>query len=240
MLGYYLLKGDTATMLLPYLRKADTLAMSNLINLKVNIADTGTMLLPYLRKADTLTMLAPYLHEVDTTGKWISYITREAGTDSIFYYKNGVATFAFRDSAGTSVDTTNLPYYRHVKSVNDTTLTIERPSSRDTLVFRSSVSYVSLSRFINSSVTGTNANITASAGVAYYLPAATLTTNKSITIPAGNDMDYIEIYNLESGYLWTLAGAAVYLSDGITALTHLNANTNYQIRFIGSKWRISN
>jgi hypothetical protein len=137
-------------------------------------------------------------------------------------------------------DTANLPYYRHITSVNDTTITVNRPSSKDTIVFRSSVSYVSLSRFINSSVTGTNANITASAGVAYYLPAATLTTNKSITIPAGVDMDYIEIYNLEAGYLWTLAGASVYLSDGVTALTYLNANTNYQIRFIGSKWRISN
>ena len=38
---------DTALMLTPYLRKADTTTLSNRINLKLNISDTATMLSPY-------------------------------------------------------------------------------------------------------------------------------------------------------------------------------------------------
>jgi hypothetical protein len=59
-------KSDTATMLLPYLRKADTTSLSNRINTKLNISDTATMLNPYLRKADTTAMLLFYLRKVDT------------------------------------------------------------------------------------------------------------------------------------------------------------------------------
>jgi len=47
---------DTANMLSPYLRKIDTLSLSNRINLKLNIADTSTMLSKYLRKTDTATL----------------------------------------------------------------------------------------------------------------------------------------------------------------------------------------
>ena len=73
---------DTASMLNPYLRKIDTVSVSNRINLKVNIADTAGMLTPYLRKidtasvsnrinlkvniADTAGMLNPYLRKIDT------------------------------------------------------------------------------------------------------------------------------------------------------------------------------
>lgn len=45
---------DTAAMLSYYLRKADTLSLSNRINLKLNIADTAAMLVPY-QKDITLT-----------------------------------------------------------------------------------------------------------------------------------------------------------------------------------------
>jgi len=73
---------DTANMLSPYLRKIDTLSLSNRINLKLNISDTSTMLSKYLRKtdtatlsnrinlklniSDTATMLNPYLRKIDT------------------------------------------------------------------------------------------------------------------------------------------------------------------------------
>jgi hypothetical protein len=46
---------------------ADTVSLSNRINLKVNISDTSAMLLPYLRKADTTLMLLPYFRDNDTT-----------------------------------------------------------------------------------------------------------------------------------------------------------------------------
>ena len=42
---------DTSSMLSPYLRKADTVGLSNRINLKVNISDTSSMLTPYIRHA---------------------------------------------------------------------------------------------------------------------------------------------------------------------------------------------
>lgn len=42
---------DTATMLLPYLRKIDTASLSSRINLKLNIADTAAMLANYASKA---------------------------------------------------------------------------------------------------------------------------------------------------------------------------------------------
>jgi hypothetical protein len=45
----------------------DTTSLSNRINLKVNISDTASMLLPYLRKADTASMLTPYFRDADTT-----------------------------------------------------------------------------------------------------------------------------------------------------------------------------
>jgi hypothetical protein len=73
---------DTANMLIPYLRKIDTLSLSNRINLKLNISDTSTMLTKYLRKtdtstlsnridlklniSDTSTMLTKYLRKTDT------------------------------------------------------------------------------------------------------------------------------------------------------------------------------
>lgn len=57
---------DTAGMLSPYLRKRDTVTLSNRINAKLNIADTTIMLSPYLRKTDTTNMLSPYLRKRDT------------------------------------------------------------------------------------------------------------------------------------------------------------------------------
>lgn len=57
---------DTASMLTPYYRKADTVTLSNRINLKVNISDTASMLTPYLRRSDTTAMLTPYLRKADT------------------------------------------------------------------------------------------------------------------------------------------------------------------------------
>ena len=44
---------DTASMLSPYLRKADTSSLSNRIDLKLNISDTAAMLSPYLKSAVT-------------------------------------------------------------------------------------------------------------------------------------------------------------------------------------------
>ena len=86
----------------------------------------------------------------------------------------------------------------------------------------------------------TDADFTIAVNSIKYLPAATLSTNRTITIPAGTNGDVIEIYNNEAGYVWNLAGGAVYLSDGVTTITSLMANTNYEIRKVSGKWRIKN
>lgn len=89
-------------------------------------------------------------------------------------------------------------------------------------------------------VTATNTDFTASVNTTYYLPEATLSTNRTITIPAGTNGDPLEFVNLETGFSWLLAGAPVYLSDGVTTVTQLLAHTNYILRKVGGSWRVMN
>jgi hypothetical protein len=86
----------------------------------------------------------------------------------------------------------------------------------------------------------TDADFTMSVNTAVYLPTATLTTNRTITIPTGSNGDRLELLNNEKGFIWNLAGGSVYLSDGVTTLSSLLADTNYIIRKISGKWRILN
>lgn len=59
---------DTASMLSPYLRKVDTLSLSNRINLKLNIADTTAMLAPYAKGSSTAGRVAYWNGTRDLTG----------------------------------------------------------------------------------------------------------------------------------------------------------------------------
>ena len=72
----YLAKTDTAAMLLPYFRDADTttLNLTSRFASKLNISDTAAMLSNYntrinskLNISDTLSMLAPYFRDADTS-----------------------------------------------------------------------------------------------------------------------------------------------------------------------------
>lgn len=73
-----------------------------------------------------------------------------------------------------------------------------------------------------------------------FLPPAILSSDKTITIPAGIVQgDYIKIYNAEAGFSWLLAGALIYQSDE-TPIGQLFAQTNYFIEYISGKWRILN
>ncbi|WP_269221990.1 hypothetical protein [Flavobacterium sp. IMCC34518] len=85
-----------------------------------------------------------------------------------------------------------------------------------------------------------DASFTAGVNTSVYLPPATLTANRTITIPAGTNGDIIEFYNNEAGFVWQLGGGGVYLSDNITVITFLYANTNYIIKKISGKWRVVN
>lgn len=86
----------------------------------------------------------------------------------------------------------------------------------------------------------TDVNFTAKVNSITYLPSSVLTTDKTITIPAGSSGDLLEFYNNESGFTWLLSGSPVYLSDGATTVSTLTANTNYLIRYVAGKWRILN
>jgi hypothetical protein len=57
---------DTTAMLSPYLRKVDTLSLSNRINLKLNISDTTAMLSTYVNFTDTASMLSTYIRNYGT------------------------------------------------------------------------------------------------------------------------------------------------------------------------------
>lgn len=95
--------------------------------------------------------------------------------------------------------------------------------------------------YIVAQVVGTNANITATYGTTYYLPAATLSTARTIDMTALNtDMDYIEITNNEGGFTWSFTGQTVYLADNTTTVSALNNNTTYQIRRINGRLRVIN
>jgi hypothetical protein len=85
-----------------------------------------------------------------------------------------------------------------------------------------------------------NADFTAAVNTSIYLPSGTLTANRIITVPVGANGDVIEFYNNEAGFVWQLAGGLVYLSDGVTVVTFLLANTNYIIKKISGKWRVVN
>lgn len=76
MLLPYLRKVDTVAMLNKYLRKSDTASLSNRINLKLNISDTSTMLSKYLRIFDTTSMLSKYLRRSDTTAMLSGYVRK--------------------------------------------------------------------------------------------------------------------------------------------------------------------
>jgi len=95
---------DTANMLSTYLRKIDTLSLSNRINLKLNIADTSTMLSKYLRKTDTATLsnrINLKLNIADTSTlqpKSISSYTILANNTSAT--ANATAQY-FKDTSGT-------------------------------------------------------------------------------------------------------------------------------------------
>ncbi|MDB5199148.1 MAG: hypothetical protein JWO92_1111 [Chitinophagaceae bacterium] len=86
----------------------------------------------------------------------------------------------------------------------------------------------------------TDANITATAGTSYSLPAATLSTNRTIDVSGLNtNGDYIEIDNQEAGFTWSFTGATVY--DGYeNSVTTLLSNTRYLLRRTNGKIKIIN
>jgi hypothetical protein len=88
------LVSDTATMLNPYLKKLDTLSLSNRIDLRVKYADTTNMLLPYFRTNDTTLLnlnsrLSIKLNLSDTASMLSKYVNTYSNQTGI----NGDKTF---------------------------------------------------------------------------------------------------------------------------------------------------
>lgn len=86
----------------------------------------------------------------------------------------------------------------------------------------------------------TDADFTAVANSIKHLPAATLTANRTITIPTGSNGDVIELHNNEAVYVWNLAGATVYLADRTTVVTQLLYNVPTLMQKINGLWIIKN
>ena len=93
---------------------------------------------------------------------------------------------------------------------------------------------------LNSSVTATDANLVAAAGIGIYIPSGVLTQDRTVNLAALNtEGDYWEVYNFETTYSVTPTGASLYLSD-LSTLSAIPANTSVQVRRIGGLLRVIN
>jgi hypothetical protein len=87
---------------------------------------------------------------------------------------------------------------------------------------------------------GTDADIVAQPGQAYFLPDGILTQNRNINTSALNvDGDYLELFNQEMGFRWNIVGSPVYYSTG-EIMDSVPAQLNVCIRFFENKLRIIN
>ena len=84
-LGAYLLKSDTLAMLLPYLRKADTISLSNRISLKLNISDTTILSNRITTNANNIIIINNKLNtKLDTIYKKLkNVVTRVLNKDTL-------------------------------------------------------------------------------------------------------------------------------------------------------------
>jgi len=124
MLLPYLRKADTTNMLLPYFRDADTslLNLTSRFNTKLNISDTLNMLSKYLRRADTTLMLTPYLRRADTTNMLLPYF-RDADTSLL----NLTSRFAAKQNTLTNPvtgtgTTNNLPLFTGTSTLGNSVI----------------------------------------------------------------------------------------------------------------------
>jgi hypothetical protein len=85
----------------------------------------------------------------------------------------------------------------------------------------------------------TDASFTMTLNAQIHIPRGVLTQARQITIPAGVDGNFMEIYNNEIVYPWNLIGTPVYFSDE-SVVSQLDGNYNYLIKKISGKWRILN
>jgi hypothetical protein len=99
MLANYINVVDTSAMLSPYLKKQDTISLSNRINLKLNISDTSVFardfeLAAKLNISDTAAMLTNYINAVDTAAMLSTYVNFADTATMLSTYINASDTAA--------------------------------------------------------------------------------------------------------------------------------------------------
>ena len=91
---------------------------------------------------------------------------------------------------------------------------------------------------IGATATQTDANFSATAGTAYVLSGNNSAT-RTITMPTLAEGDVFEFYNENTSANKWVSSATIYLSDN-TTFTTLADDTNYILRYVGGKLRVSN
>jgi len=91
---------------------------------------------------------------------------------------------------------------------------------------------------IGATATQTDANFSATAGTAYVLSGNNSAT-RTITMPTLAEGDVFEFYNENTSANKWVSSATIYLSDS-TTFTTLADDTNYILRYVGGKLRVSN
>jgi hypothetical protein len=114
--GSYIVAGDTASMLAPYLKETDTVWLSNRINLKVNISDTSTMLSPYPRGSGTVNYMPIFNSTRSLTNSKIYSSGTSYFLDDTTTTGAGINFFVRNTKAGGSLNYATL----HVRANNDT------------------------------------------------------------------------------------------------------------------------
>jgi len=118
----YLRRNDTANLV----------ATKSNVALKVNISDTASMLLPYLRKVDTTAMLTPYLRKIDTTAMLLPYLRKIDTTAMLSPYLREIDTTSMLSPYLRKIDTTNK-FVNNVTRLNDSTIAIFKGSNATTI-----------------------------------------------------------------------------------------------------------
>lgn len=91
---------------------------------------------------------------------------------------------------------------------------------------------------IGATATQTDANFSATAGTAYVLSGNNSAT-RTITMPTLVEGDVFEFYNENTSANKWVSSETIYLSDN-TTFTTLADDTNYILRYVGGKLRVSN
>ena len=225
-----LLVSDTASMLIPYLRKLDTITLSNRINTKLNISDTASMLLPYLRDADTVTLsnrINLKLNIADTSAfARDNQISGTSGQVAYFNSSNSVIS-----DAGLIYNATNKSLGINTTTTSGANLIIKNSQEPVRTIFISTQTFgadtTNWTRGAGWTFNGTQAVATAATGNLTYIGAAAFISN------IGYEVTFT-LSNYTSGSVQVVIGnySVAITNLNLTQVTvHIPTNTSGGLRF---------